>query len=649
MILAAAFCLLAHGAESAEEPGLAVRFQSADGKVADATTLPNVALHVEAGKPGTPFLPEGKFTATWEGNVRADLRSDFFFAAEMNGALKFQINDSLVFEGTGPQLSLSKAVRLNKGPNRLKATFTSPAQGDAFLRLTWTEKGTNTSLIPFNLLTHTPTAETRKGAQLRRGRELFFEHRCAKCHGDSRGAPELAMDAPSFEGIGARRNYDWMAKWILDPKGERASAHMPQVFRGAEAQGNAEAAAAYLASLKTRGEVALPIHKDVARREGEAPDAPLFERLHCHACHVAPGGAEETNKISLSHAAAKFPPGKLGEFLRKPEAHYAWIRMPNFRLSANEAKELAEFLARDAKVAKAASSAMIEKGRRLVQSSGCLNCHAAKLENQSTAPQLAALTNEKWERGCLAETPSGRAPDYKFSASERADLIAFGRGGGDALIRHSPIEFAARQTRLLNCNGCHGQLEGFPPLEILGGKLKPEWSAKFIAGEIHYKPRTETHPNGEPWLEARMPGFSARAKLLAEGLAAMHGLPAKTLAEPPIDNELAKLGQKLVGKDGGFSCVSCHGVGGLAAMDVFESEGINFAHSYERLLRDYFYRWMRAPLSIDPQTKMPVYFEDGKSPLTEILDGDAERQIAAMWEYLRLGDKMPAPNTGEAQ
>ena len=57
------------------------------------------------------------------------------------------------------------------------------------------------------------------------------------------------------------------------------------------------------------------------------------------------------------------------------------------------------------------------------------------------------------------------------------------------LARHVPAEFAERQTRNLNCTACHGQVEGFPPLEILGGKLKPEWAGKFIAGEIGYKPR----------------------------------------------------------------------------------------------------------------------------------------------------------------
>ncbi|MGH8528110.1 MAG: hypothetical protein ACREXY_28980, partial [Gammaproteobacteria bacterium] len=335
---------------------------------------------------------------------------------------------------------------------------------------------------------------------------------------------------------------------------------------GDKAKENAEAAAAYLASLKTGGEVKLPEHKDVVR-QGDAPTEPLFERLHCNACHVASGGENETNKVSLSHVGTKFPPEKLIEFLRQPSAHYVWIRMPDFRLSIKEAKELAEFLTKDAEkpVAAKPDDALIEKGKTLVQNSGCLNCHSAKLENKFKSPQFPASNENKSDRGCLAEMPPEKAPQFGFTAAERADLRAFVRTGRDSLFRNTPAEFAERQTRLLNCNGCHGQVEGFPALEILGGKLKPEWSAKFIAGEIAYKPRPETHPRGEPWLEARMPGFKTRAQLLAEGLAALHGYGPKATPEPPLDNDLAKLGQKLVGKDGGFSCVSCHGAAGLAA------------------------------------------------------------------------------------
>jgi hypothetical protein len=40
---------------------------------------------------------------------------------------------------------------------------------------------------------------------------------------------------------------------------------------------------------------------------------------------------------------------------------------------------------------------------------------------------------------------------------------------------------------------------------------------------------------------------------------------------------------------------------------------------------------------------MPVFFEEPKTALTEILDGDSERQIDAIWEYIKLRDKMPPP------
>lgn len=53
---------------------------------------------------------------------------------------------------------------------------------------------------------------------------------------------------------------------------------------------------------------------------------------------------------------------------------------------------------------------------------------------------------------------------------------------------------------------------------------------------------------------------------------------------------------------------------------------------------------MKLPLSVDPGTKMPAYFdEEGKSPLGDVLDGDALRQIDAIWEFIKLGEQMTAP------
>lgn len=677
MILAA-WCVLAMAGRAADTNGLAVRFSSADGKVSDVLVQPNLWLYVEAGKPATPFLPAGKFSAVFEGILLGDLRADYYFKAEeLGGSLKLELNGKVVLETSQPG-ALSDKVQVNKGANALRATFTSPASGDAFLRVGWTEKGTNVNPIPNPVLAHVPTAELEKAKLAYLGRELFLENRCAKCHTEkfTTPVPDLAMDAPALEGIGARRNFAWLAQWILEPKATRASVHMPKLLHGATAQADAEAMAAYLTTLRGDAPVAIervpaygdnkPAVSEIAVRSGagakpvgeaaEAPaDAhqemkPIFERLHCNACHVAPSTAEaEAGKIALKHVAQKFSEGKLVEFLKAPERHFASIRMPNFKLADVEAKELAELLlkAADPATAKAAPTAadVIARGQKLVQETGCLNCHSAgKLENKFTTLPLVKVKNDAG--GCLAAKSDGQAPDYAFTPGQRAALAAFLKTDRTSLERHAPMEYAARETRLLNCNACHGQIELVPPLEVMGGKLKPEWAAAFIAG-YPAKVRADIHPKGEPWVAGRMPAFHTRAKLLAEAMAMQQGYPPKSRDEGPIDEEAAKVGHKMIGKDNGLSCISCHAINAKPALEVFESEGINLGLTGARLRKPYFFRWMRAPLAVDPQTKMPGYFEDGRSALTDYYEGDGEKQIHALYEYIRQAEKMAEPSTGQ--
>jgi hypothetical protein len=103
----------------------------------------------------------------------------------------------------------------------------------------------------------------------------------------------------------------------------------------------------------------------------------------------------------------------------------------------------------------------------------------------------------------------------------------------------------------------------------------------------------------------------------------------------------------MIGKDNGLSCISCHAVNDLPALEVFESEGINLGLTSARLIKPYFFRWLRNPLAIDPQTKMPAYFEDGKSALTDYYGGDGEKQINALYQYIRHGASMAVPATGQ--
>jgi mono/diheme cytochrome c family protein len=653
LILAAlaAFVPLSEAADSkstGRRPGLRVAFESleqSEPRRRDIATLPNFRLFVPAASPPTSFLPAGRFAATWSGFVSVDLRSDYRFQAELNGEFKMELNGVAVLDAAGASAAStsSKFVRLNKGTNWVTATFRSPPSGDAFVRVDWMQKGGLPGPIPLHALSHAPDPESERAERLRLGRALFFESRCGKCHTHGSGEqknPELTQDAPSFEGIGSRRNSSWMAQWILDPKSQRVSAHMPRLFHGPSAPRDAEAAAAFLVSLKDQS--VSPATPEVSANQFEAGKQ-LFDSLHCVACHSDPGemnpGAE---RISLKHVAEKFPPGQLALFLKNPAAHYAWSRMPNFKLDDEEARPLAAFLNSHAEPPAANqgafASAMIERGRKLVQTTGCLNCHSLKLENPFAAKALADLPVSRWSQGCLASAPAEKssAPFFAFTPGEREALQAFAAGDRTSLSRFAATEFAARQLSGLKCQECHGKIDGFPPVEILGGKLQPEWTAAFLAGKVSYKPR--------PWLSARMPAFAAHAEALADGLAMLHGCAPKTAAELPIDEEASKIGQKLVSADGGFSCIACHAVGRVGANLVFDSAGVNLAYAAERLQRPYFTRWLFNPLSIDPSSKMPVYFDEmGQSPLTDVLDGDGAKQIDAIWQYLRLGDKMPLP------
>ncbi len=626
-------------AEEAETTGLTLTVTA--GGRSDVSLAPNVWLNVPAGQPASPFVAPGAFTAKWEGTVAAELRADFTFHAEFSGHLKVTVGETVALDadGAGDQPVDGKTVRLNKGPNPLVAEYTPPATGDAFVRLFWSNKETPYNPLPLSELRPVESAALAAGQQVRTGRDLFAEARCAKCHDAAGGMPELAMDAPAFDGIGSRRNFAWLARWVADPHALRAGTPMPQVFRGAGAKAESEAVAAYLASL--RGAAA----PEPVKGDAEAGKA-LFEKLHCVACHTPPDGGEILpHQLSHKEVNAKFAPGALAAFLQKPEEHYAWIRMPNFKLTAEEAGNLAEYLKSVADPAPVSESpndaALIGKGRQLVATAGCLNCHTlAGAKSELVAKPLSGLPADRWNSGCVADAPTegSRAPAYAFTADQRAALRAFAATDRAALSRHTQADFLSRQSRHLNCRECHGKHEGFPGFEILYGKLKPEWAAGFITGSHSWKPR--------PWLESRMPAFPAYAQNLAEGLAMIHGFGPKSVADPkPAEtDDLVKAGHKLVGSQGGLQCISCHPVNELGATQVFEAPGINLGHSFERLNPSFFRRWLRAPTSLQADSKMPVYFdEDGRSPFPDILGGDGPKTIQAVWEYLRLGKDMPKP------
>lgn len=167
-----------------------------------------------------------------------------------------------------------------------------------------------------------------------------------------------------------------------------------------------------------------------------------------------------------------------------------------------------------------------------------------------------------------------------------------------------------------------------PPLTWAGEKLRPEWSTAFIAGQPQPKPRY--------WMIARMPGFDFHAEGLATGLSHQHGFACADAPSKPVDTEQAEIGATLLGASGGFNCIQCHPLGVRPATSPFEAPSTNLATATQRLRPSYYARWMIAPTRVTPGTKMPKFVdEDGKTQITDTLDGEAKDQFEAIWEHLR--------------
>lgn len=613
--------------------GLMVTYRQAGSSVTvDVLAAPRAALYVAEGQAATPFVTPGPYIAEFDGFVSVNLRDDYQFRAETNGSVEIRVGANVALSASAEdgETPSSKPVRLNRGPNALRVTYTSGKRGDSYLRVFWSSPEIAWEPVPASALTRAAAAAPLRAAQLvRDGRALTAEYRCLKCHRPSPATvPELQIDAPALTAIGARLNGPWMAQWVENPSALRPSARMPRVLHGAEAPAEARDIAAFLSSLGTPAPTpsAAPSADEVASGEQS------FQVLRCASCHVTTG-TPQAGQISLAGVRAKFAPGALARFLKQPNQHFAWIRMPDFGLADAEANALAAWLNTLGGAARPASeqaAADVARGKSLVQTRGCLSCHTLDLTNEYKARDLAELPASAWASSW--HDPNSRSARYNLTANERAAFRAFAATDRRSLERHAPADFAASAVETLNCRGCHGQIERVPSLDLVGGKLRPEWAKALIDGTLRYKPR--------PWMEARMPAFPTYAGPLVAGLAAHHGLAATSPPDSsPIDEEMAEAGRRMVTAGG---CANCHHVANFVGAQVPTTAGINLAMTADRLRYPYYTRWLLNPSRIWPETVMTKYFDGTRGPF-DFYDHDAMRQIRALWEYMRKRGAMAPP------
>jgi mono/diheme cytochrome c family protein len=100
--------------------------------------------------------------------------------------------------------------------------------------------------------------------------------------------------------------------------------------------------------------------------------------------------------------------------------------------------------------------------------------------------------------------------------------------------------------------------------------------------------------------------------------------------------ELVEAGRQLMD----VGCVQCHSFKGHALPGTV---GVDLDGIANRVNPKWFHGFLLNPPELKARTRMPTFFPNGTSQNKELLGGDTDKQIAAMWAYLRDLNKQPLP------
>ncbi len=649
-------------------PGLWVRWTSAVRPDAvDEHAVRLGAWRVEPQQPPALGLPAGPFRVRAEGFLKVPLREHVRFRIQGHGAARLTVNGLRVLDVTGNELGTMRSapVPLRAGLNHVQLEYESASDGSGALRWFWSSDQFSDEPIPPEVLVHSAEAEASNVfAQRRAGHHLFATFGCANCHDSgatvtlegSGNALQWRQMGPDLSDLGARVTPQWLYHWLLDPTSLRSDPRMPRVLpTGPAGDQQARDLAAYLMTLGGRDAAPAPQGGAFDEARAAAGEA-VFESLGCITCHhFGPSKAtDDDTRVSLRFVRAKYRPGALAAFLRNPAKHRpSGSRMPDFQLDTQEIDSLVAYLERRSSGELATvelSSADPERGARLFAETGCAQCHTnTALATSPRRAHLPPLRSPLNTDGCLSSASTRPpVPDFQLTAEQREALRAYIEAGAPQPDTFSGLDYANHMMAMLRCSACHDRDDrasnwpellaeegalGLPPEKIpsltwTGEKLRSEWLEALLEGRITARPR--------PWLTARMPAFHGFGKGLANGLAAEHGVSTQSESSAtPLGTLDRQFAEQLLSKNG-LDCRQCHAPADEVLDDKNQAQGIGLSMIGDRLREEYYYRWMRNPLRIDPATKMPQFTLDGKTTqASHIAGGDAARQFQALWKYLQ--------------
>jgi cbb3-type cytochrome oxidase cytochrome c subunit len=500
-----------------------------------------------------------------------------------------------------------------------------------------------------------------------RGLELANSLGCQGCHmleGESY-PDKLTLNSlrrqqgPNLTGLGTKTTALWVYNWLKDPKSYHPETRMPNLRLSDQ---EAADTAAYLVSSHKADFAKTPIpaaDADVldaialefmvpgmtrTRARKKLATMPLDEkqqyagsklirRYGCFACHDIPG-FEDARPIGteLTEIASKSV-SKLDFGLRHdlPHVNYAWfeeklrnprafdegmvkspkdkLRMPNFDLEPEAVTAVVTALLGFTKpdeeltkmVPRTPKNLFVEKGEALIGELNCRGCHELKGDGGAIHGSVAYWL-EHIRPSADVEEDAEEEEEDDWGEEEESDV---------------DLEAIARAYNPPNLTG-------------EGAKVQPAWLFNFL----------QTPETIRPWLSLRMPSYGLNDEQL-NTLTAFFSYDADKsypfASSPTVDTNSATYA---AGRDmfspQSMSCARCHITGGKTPIGSTEDNWApDLAKAHDRLRADWILQWLEDPQSLEPGTKMPMYWAEGEaSPVTH-LDGDPQRQREAIREYIQ--------------
>lgn len=538
------------------------------------------------------------------------------------------------------------------------------------------------------------------------GRLLLSELSCAACH--STDVQELQpKGGPNLDGVGNRVQVEWLRNFLHSPPTTKPGTTMPDVLGSLPVKRKKQAIdalTAFLSSLRQpypelKANGATPVPLEFWKHGQAEHGRTLYHQIGCVACHepdrdyevvkikpspidqlleqldpdeIAEMGltsaARRVNSVPHGDLPAKYTDRSLTFFLLNPQKVRPAGRMPDFRLDAVAAADIAAYLLQDADIDVAThnrkpsrsgdaaidNSDLVKQGRKLFAELRCTNCHVvAGLKPTGPAKPLSILQTNTGT-ACI-DAPKGNQPHFELDDFARNSVVAALTAMQDRTELNAADSLTLRMLQL-NCHACHernkqGGVGRFrkpyfetighvdigdegrlpPPLTGVGQKLKVPWMRNVFNGKAAVRPH----------MHFRMPQFPDSATRDLPALFVQTDGSAQQPSEESVfpagnNSEMIEAGRHLMD----VGCVQCHSFKGHALPGTV---GIDLDGIADRVNPGWFQDFLLNPAGLKERTRMPTFFPNGQSQNKELLGGDPGKQIAAMWAYLRDLNKQPLP------